>query len=229
MNAREFVLAGAVAAVAAAAGLASFNSLAQGAFPSEPGMSSSPNQPAYTPQPTAPSKNAEAFKALREKCETEVPSGKVSGDVCVEASALLFSSDIPDQFRDMSEDQRVRIALRLLERGVDNSNLARARAYDYYNKVGFLGLSAYADPYRATELMDMMLKSGYPGGTLRKIRSTTSIIGITSFSSTETDRREACANAKKMLNEGKLDADSAAIARDVGTSSICAGYEQAPK
>lgn len=229
MNARQLVLAGAVAAVAAAAGLSAFKAQAQNAFPVEPGLQSSPSQPAYTPQPTAPSKNAEAFKALRATCETEVPAGKANGDVCVEAINLLFSADIPDQFREMSEDQRIRIALRLLERGVDSSNLARARAYDYYNKVGFLGLSAYADPFRASELMDMMQKSGYPGATLRKIRGATSIVSITALSTSEAERRDACATARKMLNEGKLDADSSAIARDVVRSSICVGYEQAPK
>ena len=114
------------------------------------------------------------------QCETEVPSGKANGDICVEAAMLLVSDpqlggDVPDEFREMKEDQRVKIALRLLERGVDSSNLARARAYDWYNKIGFLGMSPYADAYRAKELMDMMVKSGYPGGVLRKIRTNTSI------------------------------------------------------
>ncbi|MEO7725856.1 MAG: hypothetical protein ABIS45_01225 [Burkholderiales bacterium] len=229
MNARQLGLAGAVAIVAATAGLAAFNAQAQNAFPVEPSLQSSPSQPAYTPQPTAPSKNAEAFKAMRVTCETDVPAGKANGDVCVEAIAFLFSADIPDQFREMSEDQRIRIALRLLERGVDSSNLARARAYDYYNKVGFLGMSPYSDPFRAAELMDMMQKSGYAGATLRKIRGSTSIVSITALSTTELERRDACATAKRMLSEGKLDVDSTAIARDVVSSSICVGYEQAPK
>ena len=173
-------------------------------------------------QRTAPSVNNDTFKQLMAQCETEVPSGKANGDICVNAAAMLFSADIPDQFREMGDDQRIKIALRLLERGVDSSNLARARAYDWYSKFGFLGMSSYADPVRAGELMDMMVKSGYPGGVLRKIRSTTSIIA---FTSNEAEKREGCATAKTMLNEGKLDAESTSIAKGVVGSGICVGYE----
>ena len=177
-----------------------------------------------TATPSAgPSASNDSFRKLRAQCETEVPSGKANGDVCVDAAALLVGSDLPDEFREMNEEQRVKIALRLLERGVDSSNRARGRAYDWYNKIGFLGISAYADAYRARELMDMMIKSNYPGATLRKIRSNTSILSITA---PEAEKREGCATAKKLLAEGRLDADSAKIARDVIETGICTGYEQ---
>src|ERR1043165_8039398 len=73
---------------------------------------------AYTAPPAGPSVNNEAFRKLRTQCEKEVPMGKASGDVCVEAAALLVSADLPDEFREVKEDQRIKIALRLLERGV---------------------------------------------------------------------------------------------------------------
>lgn len=182
-------------------------------------------KPSTTAEPTqrvGPSASNDSFKKLRTQCETEVPSSKARGEICVDAAALLVGSDIPDEFREMNEEQRVKIALRLLERAVYSNNLARARAYDWYNRIGFLGMSAYADPYRARELMDMMEKSGYPGGVLRKISGATSILTLTA---TETERRAGCATAKKMLSEGKLDADSASIAKEVVGSGICLGYE----
>lgn len=174
------------------------------------------------PQPTGPSVNNDSFRKLRAQCETEVPAGKASGDICAEAAALLTSNDIPDEYRDFSEELRVKFALRLLERGVDSSNLARARAYDWYNRTGFLGIAAYADSNRARELMDMMVKSGYPGGILRKIRGSTSVLALTA---TEADRREGCATAKKLLGEGKLDADNAKMAKDIVESGTCTGFE----
>jgi hypothetical protein len=72
----------------------------------------------------------------------------------------------------------------------------------------------------------MMVKSGYPGGVLRKIRAQTSIIA---FTASEAEKREGCATAKKILNEGKLDADSRAIAMEVVGSGICTGYEAPAK
>jgi hypothetical protein len=181
---------------------------------------------AVTAPPVGPSLNNEAFKQLRMQCEKEVPMGKASGDVCVEAAAILVAADLPDEFREANEEQRIKIALRLLERGVDSSNLARARAYDYYNRVGFLGISAYADSYRAKELMVMMTESGYTGATLRKIRSQTQIL---SFGATEAEKRAGCNEAKKVLASGKLDADSKSIAQDVVGSGVCTGYDQVPK
>ena len=181
---------------------------------------------AYTAPPAGPSVNNEAFKKLRAQCEKEVPMGKASGDVCVEAAAILVAADLPDEFREVKEDQRIKIALRLLERGVDNSNLARARAYDYYNRFGFMGISAYADPYRANELMAMMTESGYSGAALRKIRSQTQIL---SFGASEAEKRAGCNEAKKILATGKLDADSKSIAQDIIGSGVCTGYDQVPK
>lgn len=181
-----------------------------------------PLTPGPIMQPSGPSANNDTFRKLRAQCETEVPSGKANGDICAEAAALLVGSDIPDQYREVSEELRIKLALRLLERGVDSSNLARARAYDWYNKTGFLGIAAYADSLRASELMDMMIKSGYPGGILRKVRGTTSIL---SLASSEAEKRAGCATAKKMMAETKLDVDSAKIAKDVVESGICTGYE----
>ncbi len=181
---------------------------------------------AYTPQPSGPSVNNDAFKKLRVQCEKDVPMGKASGDICVQAAAILVGNDLPDDFRETKEDQRIKIALRLLERGVDSSNLARGRAYDYYNRIGFLGMSTYADPYRAKELMDMMVESGYSGGTLRRIRSQTTIL---SFGATEAEKREGCAQAKKILAAGNLDADSVNLGKEIVGSGVCTGYDQVPK
>jgi len=181
-----------------------------------------PMSPGPLLQPSGPSANNDAFKKVRAQCETEVPSGKANGDICVEAAMLLVSGDIPDDYREVNEDLRIKFALRLLERGVDSSNLARGRAYDWYDKVGFLGMSSYADPNRARELMDMMIKSGYPGGILRKVRGSTSLLA---FTATEAERREGCATAKKMLSEGKLDGDNTKLAKEIVESGTCTGFE----
>ena len=199
------------------------------ALPALADTSAEPNRlgtAAYTPQPSGPSAYNESFKLLRTQCEKDVPIGKASGDICAQAAAILVGNDLPDEFRETREDQRIKIALRLLERGVDSSNIARGRAYDYYNRIGFLGMSTYADPYRAKELMDMMVESGYTGGTLRRIRSQTTIL---SFGATEAEKREACGQAKKILAAGNLDADSASLAKEIVGSGVCTGYDQIPK
>jgi hypothetical protein len=199
---------------------------AESAFPQEPGLSSGqPGQAVGPAQSVVASKNNELFKQLRETCDKEVPIGKASPEACVDAAAILVGGDLPDEFREFKEDQRIKIALRLLERATEHSDLARARAYDYYDKIGFLGMSTYADPYRARELMDMMVKSGYPGASLRKIRSQTTIL---SFGASEAEKRVACTEAKRMLKEVKLDADSTRIAQDVVGSGICTGYDAVP-
>ena len=179
--------------------------------------------PVVAPPAPGPSRNNSAFATLRARCETEVACGKASGDVCAEAALILLGSDPPDAFRDMSESQRGKVALRMLERGVDNSNIARALAYDMYSKTDFFGLSGYTDAYRASELMNLMVKSGYPGGFLRKARSS---VGLLSFGSSEVDKREACAGSRKLLDEGKLDADSAKIAREVVATGNCVDLAQ---
>lgn len=227
MHARKSFFHPVVAVTAAVCFCAPGAWAAESTFPTQPGLSpGEPGQEAQPAQSTAPSVNNERFKQLRAKCEKDVPAGRANGDICVEAAAILVSNDLPDEFREFKEDQRIKIALRLLERGVDSSNLARARAFDYYDRIGFLGLSAYADPYRAKELMDMMVASGYPGATLRKIRSQTQIL---SFGATEAEKRAGCAEAKKILATGKLDADSTAIAKDIVGSGVCTGYDQVPK
>jgi hypothetical protein len=237
MHARKLRIHHIAVVIAAACFAAPGAQAAESTFPasgSESGPSWTPAQsapPAQPAQPIAPSVNNEKFRQLRVQCETEVPCGKASGDICVEAAALVLADsqqgiDVPDAFREMKEDQRVKIALRLLEHGVNSSNLAQARAYDWYNRFGILSLNPYADAYRANELMEMMISSGYPGGSLRRIRSQTSLLSITS---SEVEKREGCATAKKLLSDGKLDADSMKIARDIVGSSVCTGFESAPK
>lgn len=196
--------------------------------------SSSPSQPTATGQPAAPaapaapSPNNEIFKTLRSKCETDVSCGKASGDVCAEAAAILLGSERPDEFRDMSEVQRVKIALRLLEKGVDSSNLAAGRAYDLYAKSDFLlGLAtgAYSDPYRANELMAMMTRKSYPGAALRKAGSSVSFFSMTVG---DPEKRQACALAAQLKAGGKLDADSLAVADEVIDSNFCKTLNPAP-
>lgn len=167
-----------------------------------------------------PSVNNEVYLSLKTRCETEVSSGKSSGDVCAEAAAILLGNDVPDHLRDLASTTRTKIALRLLERGVDNSNLAAARAYDLYNKTdigGFL-TGGVADSYRAAELMDVMLKRNYVGASLRKSRSAVSLF---SFSTPESEKRQHCDVAKQAITGGKLDADSKIVAGDILDSTIC--------
>jgi hypothetical protein len=234
MHARKLRIHHIPVVIAAACFAAPSAHAAESTFPSggsESGSTWTPAQSAQPAQPAAPSPNNEKFRQLKAQCETDVPCGKASGDICVEAAALLLAdpqqgNDVPDAFREMKEDQRIKIALRLLERGVNSSNLAQARAYDWYSKFGILSLNPYADAYRANELMEMMISSGYPGGPLRKIRSQTSILSITS---SEAEKREGCATAKKLLGDGKLDADSLRIAKDIVGSGVCTGFEQPSK
>ena len=65
-------------------------------------------------------------------------------------------------------------------------------------------------------------ESGYSGGTLRKIRSQTTIL---SFGATEAEKREGCAQAKKILAQGQLDTDSANLAKEIVASGVCTGYD----
>ena len=190
-----------------------------------------PASPAVSGQPAAravPSQNNEIFKTLRSKCETDAPCGKANGDVCAEAAAILLGSDRPDEFHDMNEIQRIRIALRLLEKGVDSSNIAASRAYDLYAKIEVLfglGSGAYADPYRANELMEMMTRKSYPGAALRKAGSAVSFF---SMAASESERKQACDLATQLKAGGKLDADSVAVADQVLDSSFCKNLYQVP-
>ena len=180
--------------------------------------------PASAPSLDKPSANNETFKTLRSQCETEVSCGKGNGDICADAAAILMGDDPPDQFRDMNQAQKTKIALRLLERGIDSSNIAIGRAYDLYDKAEVLGLfGGYSDPYRAKELMELMIKKAYPGGALRKARSAVSFF---SFTVTEAERTESCAAAKRHLAGGKLDPDSTKIANEVIDSGHCKNLDQ---
>ena len=174
----------------------------------------------FTTTSTKPSANNEVYATLKTRCETEVASGKSSGDVCAEAAAVLLGNDPPDSLRELASVTRSKIALRLLERGVDTSNLAAARAFDLYNKTdlgGFL-TGGVADAYRANELMALMVKRDYVGATLRKSRSAVSLF---SFSTPETEKRQHCESAKQALAGGKLDADSKIVAADILDTTIC--------
>ena len=187
-----------------------------------------PGGPQVAPASGKPSANSEIFKTLKAQCETDVACGKASGDVCANAAAILLGNDPPDDLRDLNELIKTKIALRLLEKGVDSSNLAASRAYDLYSKLELPllgGLTGYSDPYRAKELMDMMLKRSYAGAVLRKARSAVSFFAITV---TEADKKEACATARKYLADGKLDVDSAKLANDTIDSGYCKGLVQAP-
>jgi len=174
----------------------------------------------FTQVNSKPSANNDVYAKLKTSCETEVASGKVSGDVCAEAAAVLLGNDPPDNLRELSSVTKSKIALRLLERGVDTSNLAAARAYDMYSKTdigGFL-TGGVADSYRAAELMDIMTKRNYVGATLRKSRSAVSLF---SFGTPEPEKRQHCESAKQQIAGGKLDADSKSVAADILDTTIC--------
>jgi len=168
-----------------------------------------------------PSANNEFFKTLKARCDADVACGKASGDVCADAGAILIGNDPPDDLRGLPDAQRIKIALRLFEKGVDSSNLAAGRAYDLYGKSDMLlGITTggYSDPYRANELMELMLKRSYSGAILRKARSTVSFFSLTV---SEADKKQACALAAKLKAEGKLDIDSIRVANDVLNAAIC--------
>ena len=171
----------------------------------------------------APGPNDEKFKVLRARCENDVGCGKSSGDVCAEAAALvLLENDLPSVLFEMPTILRTRLALRLLERGVDSSNLAAAKAFDIYDKADLIGIrnAAMPDAFRAKELEEILTKRAYPGMALRKARSTVSIF---SLGATAGERTQACELATKLKIGGKLDADSVQIADQVLSSSYCEG------
>jgi len=170
-----------------------------------------------------PGPNDEKFKVLRARCENDVGCGKASGDVCAEAAALvLLENDYPVMFVDISSALRTRIAVRLLERGVDSSNLAAARAFDIYDKSDLIGIrsAAMPDPFRARELEELLTKRGYPGMALRKARSTVSVFAV---AATGAEKTQACEVATRLKAAGKLDADSVQIADQVLSSTYCEG------
>jgi hypothetical protein len=182
-----------------------------GASDAAPGSTTS-----HTPGP-----NDEKFKILRAKCEKDVGCGKASGDVCAEAAALvLLENDVPSSLFDVPTILRTRLALRLLERGVDSSNLAAAKAFDIYDKADLIGIrnAAMPDAFRAKELDELLTKRAYPGMALRKARTTVSIFSI---ASTPAERTQACQLATKLKAGAKLDSDSVQIADQVLASNYC--------
>jgi len=173
-----------------------------------------------------PSANNEIFKKLKAQCETEVTCGKANGDICADAAAILTGNDPPDDLRGLPESQRFKIALRLLEKGIDSSNLAAGRAYDLYSKSDlFLGMTTagYSDSYRANELMELMTRRSYPGAALRNARATVSILNITM---PDTAKKQSCELATRLKAEGKLDVDSVKIADQVLDAAVCKPQNQ---
>ena len=177
--------------------------------------------PGFTVSSGTPGANNEIFKTLKAQCESDVTCGKASGDVCADAGAILIGNDPPDDLRELPETQRFKIALRLFEKGVDSSNLAAGRAYDLYSKTDLLFgaiTAAYSDPYRANELMELMVKRSYSGATLRKAKSAVSFFSLTI---SEAQKKQACALAMKLKADGKLDVDSTRIANEVLDAAVC--------
>jgi hypothetical protein len=170
-----------------------------------------------TAAPAKPGPSYEAFTAVRMQCETDVPTGKLNGDVCARAAAMLLGAEPPEVYRDLSLTQRTKIALRLLEKGVDTSNVAAVRAFDLYNNNEWINFTT-ADSFRAKELLDMMVKRSYPGAVLRIAQSKVSLVNVIASAAEKT---EACQTAKKMLAEGKLDSDSASLANGILDSGYC--------
>lgn len=170
----------------------------------------------------------EAFTAVRKQCETEVPSGKAHGNVCARAASLLLAADPPDGYGELSGTMRIKAALRLLEIGVASSDIAAGRAFDLYNNNEIVGYG-YADSFRAKELLDIMMKRTYPGAALRTAQANVSFYNITVSTP---DKTAACETAKKLLAEGKLDADSKPIANGILDSGYCSNlpeYQRQPK
>ena len=218
-----FALTAATAALFSASALADIEHL-RGGIPNPADASGKPlSLPFGIGAKPTPGANDEKFKALRARCETEVGCGKASGDVCAEAAALvLLENDFPVMLMDIPNVLRTRIALRLLERGVDSSNLAAAKAFDIYDKSDLMGMrnAAMPDAFRARELEELLTKRGYPGMALRKARSAVSVLAVTA---TAVEKTQACELAKTLKAGGKLDADSVSIADQVLTSSYCEG------
>ena len=175
----------------------------------------STNSPAaQTAANTPAGASDEAFAKLRAQCEA-VPCSKDSGDVCVAAAEMLLVEEVPNAYHDMDKAQRVKVALRLLELGVHNSNLARAKAYDLYAEQGFFAYisNSNRDPHRGNELLDMMVKSGYPGGLVRKLQQSLSFFGD--------DKGKLCNEALAMRSRKDIDADSMKILNGVNDSIYC--------
>lgn len=169
--------------------------------------------------PRAAAGSDEAYKKLRAQCERNscAPSG---GESCVEAAAMLLSDTPPDEFWQVDQGQRLKIAVRLLEKGTNSSNLARARAYDIYSSFSLIG--GFSDSYRANELMEMMTASGYPGAALRKARSA---VAMFSMSATPEQKVAGCNLAKNLLARGGLDSDSQRLAKEILEAGACTPSE----
>jgi hypothetical protein len=161
----------------------------------------------------------ELFAKLKAQCNAS-GCDQGSGDVCADAAALITGENMPDALREMSKDQQRKIAIRLLERGAVSSNRARAMAYDLYIEGGFLGSfsNSSADPVRAEELLELMVKSGFVGGVLRQIRD-----GLVVFSSGDgTDKNvNLCKKGRAILAKGGLDEDSLRVANEIDNAFLC--------
>ena len=174
-------------------------------------------QPAVAQQDAARARGPsdEAYRKVKAQCEQTscAPSG---GESCVEAAAMLLSDTPPDAFWQVNPDQRLKIAIRLLEKGTNNSNLARGRAYDIYSSFSLIG--GFSDSYRANELMEMMTASGYPGAALRKARGAVAMFSLTA---TPEDKVAGCNLAKNLLARGGLDSDSQRLVKEILEAGAC--------
>lgn len=174
-------------------------------------------QPTGAAVPVA-SANNEVFAKLRAQCEATGCS-RTGGDVCADAATVLLGEDLPDAYREMDKNQVRKIAVRLLEKATDHSNRARVMAYDIYagasGGLSFLLMDPNKDPVRAVELLDMMEKSGYVPGIMRKLKSLLSLL-----SSGDKDSVAACNKVRAMLAKGGLDRESLQMAKEIDEDTM---------
>ena len=175
-----------------------------------------------TPQTDSKSlERLETIKALKARCENPVSCTKADGDACAEAAAMILDKEPVGEYYDMPSSQRTKIAIRLLERGVDTSDLAAGRAFDLYDQIGFFS-GGVGDAYRANELMQIMTKRNYVGATLRTARKGVSLLA---FNTPDNEKRDHCVLAKRLLTSGKLDLDSKAVANEILEGTVCKNIE----
>jgi hypothetical protein len=163
--------------------------------------------------------NDALFVKLRVQCEAVGCNPPGNGDVCVDAVAILMLEEpaSPEFFRDMNKTGKKLLIMRLLEKGVPTSNRARAMAYDMYMESAALGsfVNPVSDPYRASELGEMMAASGFVGGKLRQIRDSIKVFG------SRESNAVFCKQGRAILAKGGLDETSLRIANEIDSSSAC--------
>jgi hypothetical protein len=173
------------------------------------------------PASAKPGMNIEAFNVLRTQCERDVPVGKAHGNVCARVASIVLGEEAPEKFRELSSQLKSKAAVRFLEIGLVSSDIAAGRVYDIYSRGDVLGfglLGGNADSFRAEEVMEIMLKRGYAGATLRQALSKVSFFNI---QTTDVEKRQSCATAKQLTAAGKLDQDSKLFADAILESGFC--------